>query len=138
MLVNIIHRENVNSYKVLGFKLPVVSVCFVILLMSLIGIPPAGGFVAKLLLFSAALEGYGSDGNILFLLMMIAGAINTVVALFYYLKIPLNLFLRKNEGMVIVARGHLLLKAVIVTLTALTVLLGIFPELVIDRKSTRL
>src|SRR3546814_14611688 len=130
MLVNIIHRENVNSYKVLGFKLPVVSVCFVILLMSLIGIPPAGGFVAKLLLFSAALEGYGSDGNILFLLMMIAGAINTVVALFYYLKIPLNLFLRKNEGLVIVARGPLLLKAVIVTLTALPALLGLFPSLV--------
>src|SRR3546814_8650361 len=97
MLVNIIHSENVNSYKGLGFKMPVVSVCFVILLMSLIGIPPAGGFVAKLLLFSAALEGYGSDGNILFLLMMIAGAINTVVALCYYLQIPLNLSCGKTK-----------------------------------------
>jgi len=50
--------------------------------------------------------------------------------LFYYLKIPLQLFLRKSEGIVVMARQHLLLKAVIVTLTALTIFLGIFPEVV--------
>lgn len=131
LLASILHSENVNSYKGLGFKMPVVSVCFVVLLMSLIGIPPAGGFVAKFLVFSAAFETYTANGSALFIMMLIAGAVNTVVALFYYLKIPLQLFLRKSEGIVVMARQHLLLKALIVTLSILTIFLGVFPELVL-------
>lgn len=130
LLAGILHSEEVTSYKGVGFKMPVVSVCFVIILMSLIGIPPAGGFVAKFLVFSAAYEAYTVNGNALFIGMLIAGAVNTVAALFYYLKIPLNLFLRKNEGIVIMAREHLMLKLIIVTLTVLTVFLGVFPEIV--------
>ena len=130
LLAGILHSENVTAYKGLGFKMPVVSVCFVILLMSLIGIPPVGGFVAKFLVFSAAYEAYAANGNILFVLALIAGAVNTVVALFYYLKIPLYLFLRKSEGIVVMARQHLLLKLIIVTLTVLTVFLGVFPEVI--------
>src|SRR5690606_30039419 len=131
LLASILHSENVNSYKGLGFKMPVVSVCFVILLMSLIGIPPAGGFVAKFLVFSAAYEAFTVNGSALFILMLIAGAVNTVVALFYYLKIPLQLFLRKSEGIVVMARQQLLLKALIVTLSILTIFLGVFPELIL-------
>lgn len=130
LLAGILHSEDVKSYKGFGFKMPLVSVCFVILLMSLIGLPPAGGFVAKFFIFSAAYEAYTLSGNVLFVLLLIAGAVNTVVALFYYLKIPLNLFLRKHQGVVVIARQHLLLKLIIVTLTVLTVFLGVYPEAV--------
>lgn len=132
VFANNIHTELISSYKGLGFKMPVISTCFVILLMSLIGLPPAGGFVAKLFIFSSAYEAWSLQGNNWFLFMLIAGAFNTVVALFYYLKIPLNMFLRKQEGVLIAPRANILLKTMVIVLTALTLLLGIFPGTVFE------
>ena len=87
--------ENVDDYRGMGRQLSILMVIMVVVLVSLTGLPPTAGFTGKFLVFSSALEAYNSSGSQLVLLMIITGAISTVVSLFYYFKIPLNAFLRE-------------------------------------------
>lgn len=66
---------------------------FAVLLASLTGIPPTAGFIAKWYLFLAAIEA-GTDP--LALALLIAGALNTVLGLAYYLAIPSRMVFRKS------------------------------------------
>lgn len=65
-------------------------------LIALIGLPPTGGFMAKLFLFSS-LWSSTSVSPTLRLVFLILGLLNTVVALFYYLKIPYYLFVKDRQ-----------------------------------------
>jgi NADH-quinone oxidoreductase subunit N len=126
---NAMQAHTVNDYRGLGTKYPIASVCFVILLISLTGIPVSAGFNAKVLVFSSVYNVYQQGHNSVFLALLITGAVTTVVSLFYYIKIPLNLFLRKHETE---GRKHPAISkdllAMIVILTILVVVLGIFPD----------
>ncbi|MBS1529510.1 MAG: NADH-quinone oxidoreductase subunit N, partial [Bacteroidetes bacterium] len=55
--------EDMNSYKGLGFKYPTAGVCFVIVLISLTGLPLTAGFYGKFLTFSAAYQAYQNAHN---------------------------------------------------------------------------
>lgn len=87
---NSIQTESIEKYKGLGFRAPLESIAMTIFLVSLTGIPPTGGFVAKLYIFSAAVSG----GWIW--LVAIAG-ITTVISLFYYIRVVRNMFFYKPE-----------------------------------------
>ncbi len=88
---------NISDYKGLGFKYPLASVAFVIILISLTGIPISAGFIGKVVVFSAMYGVYQQTHDIWLMGMLITGAVTTVVGLFYYIKIPLNLFLKRVE-----------------------------------------
>ena len=68
-----------NGY---AYSRPVLSIAMIIFMLSLAGIPPTAGFLAKLAVFSAAV-----DSDLAYL--AVCGVIATMVALVYYLKIPL-------------------------------------------------
>jgi len=87
---------------------------------SLVGIPPTGGFMGKLLLFvSVFKEGY-------FTLVLI-GAINTVLSLFYYLNLVRLSYSREPEvPMPIKLRSHE--KILCLFLIVLNLFLGILPS----------
>ena len=125
---NITGAENVDDYKGLGFKLPTASVCFVIILISLTGLPVTAGFIGKVLVFQSVYSRYQLDHQMLYMLLIGTGALTTVVALFYYIKIPLYLFLRKaenNHEYVVTSQSLLFVAAVI---SFLLVFIGIFPD----------
>ena len=61
-------------------KHPLLAISFLIILFSLAGIPPLGGFFAKFYIFSAVLE------QKMFTLAII-GLLTTVISAFYYLKV---------------------------------------------------
>ena len=130
---NVIGAEDVDGYKGLGHKYPVASVCFVIVLVSLTGLPITAGFTGKLLVFSAVYGTYQQDQNLLLLLLMITGAVTTVVSLFYYIKIPLNLFLRRTEVVInpVIKSYNILALAVVISIVL--ILLGIFPNILMTR-----
>ncbi|MFD0767172.1 NADH-quinone oxidoreductase subunit N [Mucilaginibacter lutimaris] len=88
---------NISDYKGLGFKYPLASVAFVVVLISLTGIPISAGFTGKVVVFSAVYGVYQQTHDVWLLAMLITGAVTTVVGLFYYIKIPLNLFLKRTE-----------------------------------------
>lgn len=126
---NTMKAENLDEYKGLGFKYPVASVCFVILLISLTGIPVSAGFNAKVLVFSAVYDVYQQGHNVTLLALLVTGAVTTVVSLFYYIKIPLYLFLKKQGAGSHEYPPHKKLLAMVIILSAIVVVLGIFPDL---------
>lgn len=66
-------------------------------MVSLAGIPPTGGFTSKLFVFAATWASYQQTGNSILLWLLIFGLLNTVVSLFYYLKIPYYAFLKPQS-----------------------------------------
>src|SRR5690606_22884793 len=82
-------NTNLETYRGKGFLLPVLFTCFSITGISLIGLPPTAGFVAKLLVFSDVFGGYQNSSDPALLWLLIVGALTSVISLFYYFKIPL-------------------------------------------------
>jgi NADH-quinone oxidoreductase subunit N len=82
--------EDIDTYKGLGARAPLVAVAFAVFLISLTGLPPTAGFVGKLYLF-AALINHG------WIWLAIVGALNSVIALYYYVRIFRNMFLRPDD-----------------------------------------
>ena len=78
--------EEIRDYAGLVYTSPGLAICFVVILMSLIGMPPLGGFIGKLLIF-AALCNAGLAGSPWLLFMLAVGGINIVISLYYYLRL---------------------------------------------------
>ncbi len=68
---------------------PVLTLCLTILLLSLAGIPPFGGFFGKLYIFTAAI-----DSGLIHL--AIAGVVFSVISAYYYLKIIKTVYLDES------------------------------------------
>lgn len=83
--------ERIESLAGLGRRSPGVAVCFAAMLFSLVGIPPLAGFAAKFVIFGSLVR---TD---LYLLLAIGG-LNTVVSLFYYLRVVRVMFLREADA----------------------------------------
>ena len=71
---NLTGATHMNDYRGLGLKYPLASVCFVVLLISLAGLPVTAGFFGKLFIFSAVNNVYQQTHNSWLLAMMITGA----------------------------------------------------------------
>lgn len=87
---------SIPGFSGIGKSAILVSVVLAIGLISLSGIPPTGGFTSKLFLFAALWESYEQTGQNLLLGLLVFGLLNTVVSLFYYLKIPYYSFLKSD------------------------------------------
>ena len=79
-LRNAIGSEQIEDYAGLIRRSPGLAVCFAIILFSMVGLPPLAGFVAKFTIFAALLSA-GQFG------LLAIGVLNTVLALFYYLRV---------------------------------------------------
>jgi NADH-quinone oxidoreductase subunit N len=86
LVANQTGSEDIEEYKGLGPRAPFVTVALAIFLVSLTGLPPTAGFVGKLYLFSALLN-HG------WIWLAIVGALNSVVSLYYYVKVLRNMYL---------------------------------------------
>ncbi len=82
--------EDIDGYRGLGQRSPLIAVAMTIFLLSLTGIPPTAGFVGKLYLFAALISAK-------MIWLAIAGALNSVVSLYYYVRVLRNMFLRDPD-----------------------------------------
>ncbi|WP_036603163.1 NADH-quinone oxidoreductase subunit N [Olivibacter sitiensis] len=118
---------NIKQLRGLGKVHALWGVGFAVAMVSLTGLPPTAGFAAKLFIFAGTFTAYQSSGDLTILLLLITGALATVVALFFYFKIPLYLFLK--EGNAINRGGNWRLVSLFSIILALTLLfIGIFPS----------
>ena len=74
------YKENINDLSGISKKHPLLAISLLIILFSLAGVPPLGGFFAKFYVFVAVLE------KEMYTLAII-GLLTTVMSAFYYLKI---------------------------------------------------
>lgn len=122
LIANRTGSENLDDYKGLGKRMPLVGAAMTVFLISLVGLPPTFGFVGKLMIFSALL----AKGS-MFMWLALIGILTSVISLYYYMLIPLNMYLRESErphdGVVETGIGA---KIVTAALMILTLWFGIF------------
>ena len=74
------YKENISDLSGISKKHPILAISFLVILFSLAGIPPLGGFFAKFYVFTAVVEQQ-------MYALAIIGLLTTVISAFYYLKI---------------------------------------------------
>ena len=77
---NKLNSDLIPDYSGMGKRAPVLAMALTLCLISLIGMPPAAGFMAKFYLFSAAVQ------HDLLWLVVIA-VLNSVISAYYYLRV---------------------------------------------------
>jgi NADH-quinone oxidoreductase subunit N len=120
-LRNVLHSEEIADYAGLIRQAPITTICFSVILISLIGIPPLAGFFGKYQIFLALVTAK------LWTLLVIAG-LNTVVSLYYYLRV-VKIMTMDPEPESRRPMAMSFLPATYVVLVSLpVVILGIWPE----------
>lgn len=75
--------DRIEDYTGLAGRAPLLAAATGLFMVSLAGLPPTGGFVAKLGVFAAAVDGGGPGGVALALI----GVLTSVVSVYYYLRV---------------------------------------------------
>jgi NADH-quinone oxidoreductase subunit N len=118
-------REDIDDLNGLGFRSPGLAVCIVVLMLSLIGVPPLAGFFGKLYMFMEALNA-GEHGRLALLWLVALALLNSVVSAFYYVRVLKAMFLRQPDKEPIgPAPSGVAWPIVLSTLTV--VVFGVFP-----------
>jgi NADH-quinone oxidoreductase subunit N len=88
VLRNRLRSEEISAYAGLVRSSPGMVIAAAVVLVSLIGLPPLAGFVSKFLIFSSLVDAVMKNAERpLMLVLLVVGGINTVVSLFYYLRV---------------------------------------------------
>ena len=85
--------EAIGAFTGLGRRAPWLAVAMVCCLVSLVGLPPFGGFIGKLWLILALAE----QGGTLYWGLVIVAVVNTLVSLFYYFRIVKAMYLTDDD-----------------------------------------
>jgi NADH-quinone oxidoreductase subunit N len=86
--------DNIDDLNGLGYQEPLLATCILILMLSLIGIPPLAGFFGKLYLFMEALNQTQESQKVTLIWLVALGLMNSVVSAFYYMRVLKAMFLR--------------------------------------------
>jgi len=83
---------SLEDYAGLAARRPGLALAMAIFMLSLTGLPPTVGFVAKFYVFRATLDaGY--------LWLALIGVLTSLVSAYYYLRIVVNMYMREGEGL---------------------------------------
>ena len=110
-------NDTIDSLRGMGYRAPLISIVMVAFLVSLTGLPPTVGFYGKYLLFIE-----GVDSGLMWLVVI--AALNSVVSLFYYLRVAKALFLSAPSERT--APPQPVLVGFITALGVATVVLGLY------------
>ena len=113
--------EKIDDLSGLSTNHPILSICMMIVLFSLAGIPPLAGFFAKFYIFMAVIE-----QSMYFL--AVVGLLSTVIAAFYYLRLIKIIYFDKPKDKFDIDH-NLGLKATLIISTGILVLFFIYPGL---------
>jgi NADH-quinone oxidoreductase subunit N len=102
---------------------PLLATCTAVAFISLTGIPPLAGFMAKYIVFSSAIK----DG---YLWLVIIAVLGSVVSIFYYFSPIVNMFMKNNDYDYKIITTRLSI-GVIVVLTLITIVIGLIPGLLL-------
>ncbi|MDD2581468.1 MAG: NADH-quinone oxidoreductase subunit N, partial [Desulfuromonadaceae bacterium] len=114
--------DAVEAYRGRGYSNPLAGAALAVAMFSLAGIPPAAGFMGKFAVFAAALRG----GEYV---LALAGILAALVAVFFYLRIVVVLYMKPAEASVEPVRkpDGVEIIALLVP-TVIMVLLGVYPQ----------
>jgi NADH-quinone oxidoreductase subunit N len=119
-------RDLLEKYRGLGYRQPLAGAVLAAAMFSLAGIPPTAGFMAKFGIFAAALRG----GEVV---LAIAGAMTALVAVFYYLRVVVILYMKPAEEQEAAVRPLQMseMLALVIALV-LIIAVGVYPSALLD------
>ncbi|QZA06566.1 NADH-quinone oxidoreductase subunit NuoN [Mycolicibacter heraklionensis] len=117
---------DMSQWAGLGRRYPVVGLLFSMFLLAFAGIPLTSGFISKFAVFKAAAEGGAAP-------LVVVGVIASGVAAYFYVRVIVLMFFTDAPA----EPPHLVLpsvwsKAAIALCAAITVLLGVLPQPLLD------
>jgi len=118
-------NDQIRDYAGLWNDHPALAALMTIFLLSLGGLPPMAGFIAKWYVFSAAVKA-GYTG------LAIIGVLTSVVSVFFYLRIVVMMYMTAPEEPVRVHQVPRIAGLALVVSAILIVYLGILPTRVLD------
>lgn len=121
--------ECLADFAGLSRRAPVISLCMLVFLLSLAGIPPLAGFFGKFYLFSAALRGGALLSQNLWLVILAIGM--STVSLYYYLQVLKQIFIVEPTPSPSSQPVPVATQTLLVVLAAAVVVLGGAPGLLL-------
>jgi NADH-quinone oxidoreductase subunit N len=117
-------RTRLEDYTGLARTEPVAAALMTLFLLSLAGIPPTAGFIAKVSVFGAAIaEGYWA--------LALIGVLASVAAAFFYLRVIVLMYMREPAADLTAEPEGTPVGAILAIPAIATILLGIFPGIVV-------
>lgn len=117
--------ENIDDYDGLGYTSPLLAVSFVIFLVSLAGLPPTAGFIGKLYLFIALVDAK-------MIIVAIIALLNTVISLYYYVRIVKHMYLNKPTENTLIIKPNLGNTILTLVLVIPVLVFGIYFQPLVD------
>lgn len=109
----------INSYRGLGTRQPLLAALLSLFMFSLAGIPPFAGFFGKYYIFIAAIEAKLTW-------LAILGVLSSVISVYFYLRLVVLMYFYDSSEAFEIAKSNTGLLAVLIS-AILVVLLGVLP-----------
>jgi len=127
-IVSVAEREEkgleFKDYRGMAVQHPWLSAAMTIFMLSLAGFPPTAGVIAKYGLLSAAVaQGY--------IWLAVIGVLNTLISVYYYLRLVVNMYMQKEEGALIPSYNMLAI-GLIGLMAIIIIILGITPGYLLE------
>jgi NADH-quinone oxidoreductase subunit N len=130
MIIVLMRRENaigdeLKDLSGLSARRPAAAFAMLVFMLSLGGIPPTAGFMGKFWLFGAAIE----SG---FVWLAVVGVLNSAISLYYYLRIVVFMYLKKDATATAEATASAPLTLAMAVALLATLVLGVYPRLLFE------
>jgi F420H2 dehydrogenase subunit N len=121
LVLTALNRADVSAFQGLAKRAPVTAFTLAVSMLALAGVPPLNGFWSKLLLFLSVVNGP-------YAWLAVAGVLNSVFSLGYYLWVVKRMYLDEPASTERIGEP-LLYVIVFAVLVALMIGLGVFPQI---------
>jgi len=127
MVVGVASRygfKTLEDFSGIGKKMPLVSIALVIAALSFAGVPPLGGFMAKYLVFTAAIQADMSW-------LAVIGVLTSVIQVAYLLRLVNYMYAKDPKDAIVIKEPKRMLIPIFILVAAIIVL-GFYPQLVFN------
>ena len=114
-------REELSDYQGLGYSHPWRAGLLALCLLSLAGLPPTAGFMAKLVIFQAVLHAH-------FIILAVLGIATVIVSIYYYINVVVHLYMHEKCDCPAAPGADLAIGLAGALILAAILWLGIMPE----------
>jgi NADH-quinone oxidoreductase subunit N len=114
-----------EDYAGLGRRAPAQAAILTVFMLSLIGIPVTGGFLAKFYVFQAAMQSHLTG-------LVLVGVINSAISAYYYLRVIVVMYMKDATREVPVTRMSASLVVALSACVLATIYLGVLPDRVLE------
>jgi len=131
-----LNSEEIKDYAGVSRKAPFLAISLTIFLLSLAGIPPLAGFIAKYRVFMAAMQTGG------YMWLVLIALLTAVVSIFYYARVVKEMYISKviteSEGVGIQGKWRISSPITVAIMVGLlgTLIVGIYPQPFLDLANT--